>query len=138
MLGVQLQSLEVRAPHDLEGAFEAAIMEHADGILIVGSDLTFSQRARIIDLAAQHRLPAIYPNRAHTAAGGLMAYGPSSLQAFRRAAVFVDKILQGTKPADLPVEQPRLFDFIVNLKTAQALGITIPPLLLFQADEVIR
>ena len=96
------------------------------------------QRTQIIDFAAKSRLPAMYEQRAYVEAGGLISYGPSLPDTFRRAATYVDKILKGAKPADLPVEQPTKFEFVINLKTAQALGLTVPPSILFQADEVLR
>src|SRR5438477_11787490 len=109
------------------------------GALLVLSDAIFSShRARLADLAARSRLPAAYGVRESVEAGGLMSYGPSFLDLYRRSAAYVDKILKGAKPADLPVEQPMKFELVLNLKTAEALGLTIPPLILFQADEVIR
>ena len=137
-LGVQLQSLAVRDLHDFDSAFEAAAREHAGALIVLGDSLTFVHRTRIVDLAAKSRLPAMYELREFAAAGGFVAYGPSVLDNWRRAATFVDKILKGAKPGDLPIERPMRFELILNLKTAQALGLTIPPSLLFQADEVIK
>jgi putative tryptophan/tyrosine transport system substrate-binding protein len=137
-LGVELLSLEVRGPDDFAPAFETATHEHAGGLVTLASSLTFSNRARIAELAAKSRVPAMYELRRFPEAGGLMSYGPSSAHLFRRAAYYVDRILKGTKPADLPVEQPREFEFVINLKTAQALGLTIPPHVLLQATEVLQ
>ena len=106
--------------------------------MVVPSALFFEQRTRLVEFMAQHRLPAMYEGREFVEAGGLIAYGPSLPALWRRAAHYVDKILKGTKPADLQVEQPTQFELVINLKTAKALGITIPPTLLFQADEVIQ
>jgi len=137
-LGVQPQLLDVRNPEDLGRAFDAAIRQRA-AALVVGLDtLTQANHRAIVDLAAKHRLPAIYAAREFVDAGGLIAYGVSFPHLYHRAASFVDKILKGTKPADLPVEQPMKFELVINLKTAKALGLTIPPTLLFQADEVIQ
>jgi len=135
---VQLQTLEVRGPDEFDSAFAAMATEHADALITLGDPLTVSYRIRIVDLAAKSRLPAMYDLREFVDAGGLMAYGPSLPDLFRRAAAYVDKILKGARPGDLPVEQPIRFELIINLKTAKALGLTIPPLLLFQADQVIR
>ena len=137
-LGVQLQSLEVRGPDDFDSAFEAAAREQAGALIVLGDPLTFVHRTRIVELAAKSRLPAMYELREFAAAGGFLAYGPSVLDNWRRAATFVDKILKGAKPGDLPIERPIQFKLSINLKTAQALGLTIPPSLLFQADEVIK
>jgi putative ABC transport system substrate-binding protein len=137
-LGIQVQSLPVRAPEELEWAFERASREHAGALTTLGDPLTVNQRARIVELAHQYRLAAIYPLKLFAEAGGLMNYGPSITRLFRRAAYYVDRILKGAKPADLPVEQPREFDFVINLRTAQTLGLTIPPHVLLQATEVIQ
>jgi putative tryptophan/tyrosine transport system substrate-binding protein len=138
-LGLTLQLLEVQGPHpDVDGAFSTATRERAEALLIPPGPVLNLHRKRVVDLAAQSRLPAMYFFRGFVEAGGLMSYGPSQPENFRRAATYVDKILKGTKPADLPVEQPTKFEFVINLKTAQALGLTIPPSILFQADEVIR
>jgi putative ABC transport system substrate-binding protein len=137
-LGLQLQSLEVRDPAAFEQAFAAALAERADGLLVFAGQLVTSQAARIVEFAARQRLPATYVQREHVEAGGLMAYGPSYLAMHRRAAYYVDRILKGAKPADLPVEQPMVFDFVVNLPTAQALGLTIPQHVLLQATQVIQ
>jgi putative ABC transport system substrate-binding protein len=113
--------------------------EHVEALLVFPHPLLFRHRTRLVALAAERQLPTIWgPFREFVDAGGLMSYGPSLRGQFRRAAYFVDKILKGTKPADLPVEQPTTFELVINLKAAQALGLTIPPTLLFQADEVLR
>jgi putative tryptophan/tyrosine transport system substrate-binding protein len=137
-LGVQLQSLEVRDPGEFERAFAAATREGAGGLSILATPFILRNLDRLVNLALEHRLPAIFWARRFAEAGGLMAYGPSQQDLMRRAAALVGKILQGAKPADLPVEQPMRFELTINLKTAQALGLTIPPMLLFQADEVLR
>jgi ABC-type uncharacterized transport system substrate-binding protein len=137
-LRVQLQLLDVRKPSDFAGAFDAAVKGRA-GALVVGLDaLTWANHRPIVDLAAKHRLPAIYGGREFVNAGGLIAYGVSYPHLYHRAANFVDKILKGAKPADLPVEQPSKFELVINLKTAKALGLTIPQSLLQRADEVIH
>jgi putative tryptophan/tyrosine transport system substrate-binding protein len=137
-LGVQLQLLAVRMSGDFGEAFDAAIKQRAGG-LVVGSDaLTQANRRPVVDLAARHRLPAIYSAREFVDAGGLIAYGVSYPHLYRRAAIFVDKIFKGAKPGDLPVEQPTQFELVVNLRTAKALGLTIPQSVLLRADEVIQ
>ena len=111
----------------------------ADAVTVLISAVFFRERSRLVDLAAnKHRLPAVYPWREFVDAGGLMSYGPNLADLFRRAATYVDKILKGAKPADLPVEQPTKFELVINLKTAKALGLEVPPLLIAQADEVIE
>jgi putative ABC transport system substrate-binding protein len=137
-LGVQLQIRDVRTPEDFPAAFSAAAAQGAEGLLTTVSGMFNVHRARLVDLAAQHRLPAVYHHWLFADAGGLMAYGVAPVSLYLGAAKYVDKILKGAKPADLPVEQPTKFVLIINLKTAQALGITIPPTLLMLADEVIR
>jgi len=137
-LGLQLQALEVRSPNEFDQAFAAMTSEHADALVMIPSGLFFSHRRQLAALAVQHRLPAIFMEREFVDAGGLMAYGPSLSDLSRRAATYVDKILKGAKPADLPIEQPMKFELVINLKTAKALGLTVPPSLLFQANEVIR
>jgi putative ABC transport system substrate-binding protein len=137
-LRVQLLPIEVHRAADVEGAFVAMTSQQADA-LVVSSDAFFVlQRTRIAELAIQHRLPAIYLHTEHVHAGGLMTYGPNYHDLFRRAATDVDKIFKGVKPGDLPFEQPSRFELAINLKAAQAIGLTIPPSLLFQADKVIR
>ena len=137
-LGVQLQVLEVQGPEDFERAFAAMTSDRAEALITLGDPLTVSHRMRIVDLAAKSRLPTMYDVREFVEAGGLMAYGPSLPDLFRRAAAYVDKILKGAKPGDLPVEQPMKFELIINLKTAKALGLTIPQSVLFLADQVIQ
>ena len=137
-LGVQLQFLEARGPNEFEGAFAAMAKERMGALLVVPDSVSFLHRTRLADLAARSHLPAAYGLRGHVDAGGLMSYGPDSADLFRRAATYVDKILKGAKPADLPVEQPTKFELVVNLKTAKALGLTIPQSVLVRADEVIQ
>jgi putative ABC transport system substrate-binding protein len=137
-LGVQLQILEVDHPAAFERAFATMSREGVGALMSLGSPVFSGARARLVALAVQHRLPAMFRNRADVEAGGLMAYGPNFSDIWRRAAVYADKLLKGAKPGDLPVEQPTTFEFVINLKTAKALGLTIPPALLFQATEVIR
>ena len=135
-LGVALQPLEVRGPEDFEAAFAAATQGNAQAV--IAHALTASHRPRIVALAASSRLPAMYGFREFPDEGGLMSYGPSLVDLLRRAATFVDKILKGAKPADLPIEQPTKFELVINRKTADALGLTVPPTLLAQADDVIE
>jgi len=137
-LGVQIQPLEVRSSTDFESALQAAAKERAGALALTPDPLFNSNRKRIVDLAAKNRLPAMYPDSAFVEAGGLMSYGPSVIDLYRRAATYIDKILKGIKPADLPVEQPMKFDFIINLKTATQIGVTIPPNVLARADKVIK
>jgi len=137
-LGVKLQYLDVLAPKDIETAFREASKGRADAVFVLGGPVFMSQRTQIADLAGKSGLPAIYPRQDFVEDGGLMSYAPSMNDLARRAATYVDKILQGAKPADLPVEQPTKFELVINLKAAKALGLTIPPTLLFQADKVIQ
>jgi len=137
-LKVQLQYLEVRDRKDIETVFQTARKGRADAILALASRVLSTDRAHVAELAVKSRLPAIYGEREHVDAGGLMTYGVSITDLFRRAATYVDKILKGAKPADLPVEQPTRFDFIINLKAAKQIGLTIPPNVLARADKVIR
>jgi len=137
-LGVQVQVVKARDSAELDSAFSAMARERAD-VLVVMPDVVFlDQRRRIVDLAAKRRLPAVYSWREPVDVGGLMAYGASVSDILRRGAVYVDKILKGAKPADLPVEEPTKFELVINLKTARALGLTIPPALLLRADQVIE
>jgi putative tryptophan/tyrosine transport system substrate-binding protein len=136
--GVQVQYLEVRDPKDVGTSFRAASKDRADAVLVLSSPVIFFQRTQVTDLAVKNRLPAIYPQTEYTEAGGLMYYGANTPDLFRRAATYVDKILKGAKPADLPVEQPTKFELVVNLKTAKQISITIPPNVLARADKVIR
>ena len=135
--GVQLQYLDVPGPKDIETAFREASKGRADAVLVLPSSVATSQRKQIADLAIKNRLPAIYLPE-FVDAGGLMSYGASSTDLFRRAATYVDKILKGAKPADLPVQQPIKFDLVINLKTAKQIGLTIPPNVLARADKVIK
>jgi len=137
-LRVQLQYLDVLDPKDIETAFRGASKGHAEAVLALGGSVLNSQRARVVELAAKSRLPAIYGIRESVEVGGLMSYGPSANDLSRRAATYVDKILKGAKPADLPVEQPTKFEFIINLEAAKQIGLTIPPNVLARADKVIR
>jgi putative ABC transport system substrate-binding protein len=137
-LGVQLQAVEARGPADFDRAFAAMTRERA-GALFVPWDGTFLLHVvRIVQLAAKTRLAGMYGQRRYVDVGGLASYGPSARESFRNAAVYVDKILKGAKPGDLPVEQPTKFELVINLKTAKALGLTIPPALLQRADQVIE
>ncbi len=137
-LGVTLNSVELRDPRGLESTF-AAMSRQQPGALLLPPDPFFLPHGKqIVDLAAKHRLPAMFGWRELVEAGGLMAYGPSVPDMFRRAATYVDKILKGAKPSDLPVEQPTIFELVINLKTAKALGLTIPPSVLIRADQVIE
>jgi putative ABC transport system substrate-binding protein len=136
-LGLEVASFEVRRAEDIAPAFEA-LKGHAEALYVVSDPLVISNRIRFSTLALGARLPTVYSLRENTDAGGLMSYGPNLPDQFRRAADFVDKILRGTKPADIPVEQPTRFDLVINRKTAKALGLTIPETLLATADEVIQ
>jgi putative ABC transport system substrate-binding protein len=138
LLGLTVQSWEVRGPDDFARLFAAMGQERPDGLLVAGGPVMATYRKRIVDLAAESRLPSAFIWKEAVEEGGLMSYGWSFLDDSRRAAVYVDKILKGAKPADLPVEQPVKFELVINLKTAKALGLTIPPVLLFQADEVLQ
>jgi putative ABC transport system substrate-binding protein len=135
-LGLQLNPTAVRSPEDFEAAFKA--VGRADGLVHIDTPLFTTHRARLAELAAKSRLPAIWAHSTIVEAGGLMSYGTYIPALFRRAAIHVDRVLKGTKPADLPVEQPTKFELVINLKTAKALGVTIPPLLLLQADQLIE
>ncbi len=137
-LGLQLVQLEARDAAGIDTAFTTALRERVEGIIPVSSTLFNARKGQIVALAAKHRVPAIYEHRDFVNTGGLMSYGPNLDEVFRRAAAYVDRILKGAKPADLPVEQPTKFELVINLKTAKALGLTIPSSLLLRADEVIQ
>jgi putative ABC transport system substrate-binding protein len=137
-VGVRLQALEARVPQEIESAFAAMTRERAGALVVLADAILLNQRKQIAELATKSRLPSISANREYAEAGGLIVYGADFLDLERRAAIFVDKILKGAKPADLPVEQPTKFELIVNLKTAKALGLTIPPSLLARADQIIE
>ena len=137
-LGVQVQPVEVRNSNDFDKAFSAITKEHAGALYAVGDSVIAANRNRIVDFAAKKRLPSMFSTQQAVEVGGLMAYGTNFLDLFRRAATYVDKILKGAKPADLPVEQPRKFEFVINLKTAKQIGLTIPESVLFRADKVIK
>jgi putative tryptophan/tyrosine transport system substrate-binding protein len=137
-LGLKLQSQIVKEPDDLNRAFEVITKAHTEALIVIGGPFATAQRKRIVEFAAKSRLPAIYYRREFVEDGGLMSYNANRNDLARRAAVFVDKILKGAKPADLPVEQPIKFEFIVNLKAAKQIGLTIPPNVLVRADRVIR
>jgi putative ABC transport system substrate-binding protein len=137
-LGLQLHSIEVSSADKLEGAFKEVIKARSAALAVMSASFITANPKRITDLAGNHRLPAIFDRGDFVASGGLMSYGPDRAEAYRRAAVYVDKILKGSKPADLPVEQPRKFELVINLKTAKQIGVTIPQSVLFQADRVIK
>jgi putative tryptophan/tyrosine transport system substrate-binding protein len=137
-LGVRLQFVEAKGPADIDRAFSDMTRARAGALTVLGGGMFFGVRRRLVDLAAKNRLPAVYPWRDFVDAGGLMSYGANLADLYRRAATYVDKILKGAKPADLPVEQPTKFELVINLKTAKALGLTIPPSVLGRADEIIQ
>jgi putative ABC transport system substrate-binding protein len=138
-LGVRLQFVEARRPADIDRAFSDMTRARAGALTVLGGGtMLFAERRRLVDLAAKNRLPAVYPWRDFVDAGGLMSYGANFPDLYRRAATFVDKILKGAKPADLPVEQPTKFELVINLRTAKALGLTIPPSVLGRADQMIE
>jgi putative ABC transport system substrate-binding protein len=137
-LGMQLQLVEVRQPNELDHAFSTMARERAEALFQFPSTMLFSERRRIVELAAMHRLPSMFNERSFVQFGGLIAYGVSITELNRRSATYVDKILKGAKPSDLPVEQPTKFELVVNLKTAKALGVDIPATVLTRADEVIE
>jgi putative tryptophan/tyrosine transport system substrate-binding protein len=138
VLGVRLQVVEARGPADFDSAFSDMTRVRADALTVLPSPMFTNERRRLVDLAAKNRLPAVYPWREFIDAGGLMAYGPDLADMFRRAATYVDKILKGTKPGDLPVEQPTKFELATNIKTAKALGLAIPQSVLVRADHIIQ
>jgi putative ABC transport system substrate-binding protein len=137
-LNVQLQYLDVLEPKDIETAFRAASNQRAEALIVFGGSIINAQRTRILQFAVKSRLPAIYSGQAAIDAGGLMSYGVNLSDLDRRTATYVDKILKGAKPADLPVEQPKKFDFVINLNAAKQIGLTIPPNVLVRADRVIK
>jgi putative ABC transport system substrate-binding protein len=137
-LKLQIYVFEVHTLNDLENAFKAMTKQPADALFVLGSAIIFEHRKLLAELVAKTRWPAMFPHIGFVEAGGLMSYGPNFSDLYRRAAVYVDKILKGTKPADLPVEQPRKFDFVINLKTAKTLNLTIPQSVLYRADKVIK
>ena len=138
ILGLTLQSVEMRDRKDIDAAFAAIIRERAEGVIVDSDYVTAGNKTRIVEFTAANRLPAMYTWKMYVDAGGLMSYGPSFYELWRRAATYVDKILRGANPADLPVEQPTKFELVVNLQTAKVLGLTIPPSILARADEVIE
>jgi putative ABC transport system substrate-binding protein len=137
-LGTELLLQEARGPEDFDAAFAAMAKRRADALMVVADALFVVHRTRLAELEARYRLPSMHGLRANVEAGGLMSYGPNIPANWRRAASFVDRILKGARPADLPVEQPTQFDLVINLKTAKALGLTIPPSLLLRADQVVE
>ena len=137
-LGVQLQLVGVRGPDEFDRAFSTMIRERAEALLVFPSTMLFNERRNIVALVTKHRLPSMFHAREFVELGGLISYGASITDLYRRAATYVDKILKGARPADLPVEQPTKFELVINLKTAKALGLTIPQSLLLRADEVIQ
>jgi putative tryptophan/tyrosine transport system substrate-binding protein len=138
VLGLQLRPMEVRAANELESAFSGMTAGRAQALIVLQQPTLNRLRAKIVDLAAKNRLPAMYPNSEYVETGGLMSYAADIVTMFRRTAIYVDKILKGTKPADIPVEQPIKFELVINLKTAKQIGVTIPPNVLARADRVIR
>ena len=138
VLGIQVSVVEARGPHEFEAAFAAMARGHTEALLTLEDSMFWLNRRILAEIEAAHRLPTIHDLREYVEAGSLMAYGPDLRDLFRRAASYVDKILKGAKPADLPVEQPTKFELVINLKTAKALGLTIPPSLLARADQVIE
>jgi putative ABC transport system substrate-binding protein len=137
-LGVRPHFVEARGPDDVDRALSDMTRARADALTVLPSAMFVSERRRLVDLAAKNRLPAVYGSREFVDAGGLMSYGPNIADLNRRAATYVDKILKGAKPADLPVERPTKFDLVINLQTAKVLGLTIPPALLGRADEIVQ
>ena len=137
-LRITLQPVDVHGPNGFEDVLSAIKKEHASALSALRNRVTNDYRARIVDFAAKSRLPAMYPDSEYVEVGGLMSYGPNFADLYRRAATYVDKILKGAKPADLPVEQPMKFEFIINLKAAKKIGLTIPQSMLFRADKVIK
>jgi putative ABC transport system substrate-binding protein len=138
-LNITIARLElVKEPEAFEAFFARPRRERVGGLIVPIDGLTVLHRQKVVDLAAKYRLPAIYTQREHVESGGLMAYGPSFLELFQRAPIFVDKILKGARPGELPMEQPTKFEFVINARTAKALGLTLPQELLFRADQVLQ
>ena len=137
-LRVKLHVVEARERQEIDAAFAAMARERAEALLVMTDPMLTAQRERIVDLAAKHRLPGIFYSRESAEAGGLLSYAANITDLYRRLATYVDKIIKGAKPGDLPIEQPMKFELVVNLKTAKALGLTIPPSILLQADQVIE
>jgi putative tryptophan/tyrosine transport system substrate-binding protein len=137
-LKVELQRMDIRTPEDLDAVFRAAHQAQVDVITLVGDPLIFQHRMRVHDLADQYRIPTIHPTKEYLAGRGLLSYGPNLTELISRAAVYVDRILKGGKPAELPVEQPLQYELVANLRLAKALGLTVPPSLLLRADQVIE
>jgi putative ABC transport system substrate-binding protein len=137
-LGVSIQSIAIQSPDDFEPVFGTILKDRPESLLVLADTVTVANRQRAIEFAARNRVPAIYEVRVFVDDGGLMSYGIDMSDHYRRAAVYVDKILKGAKPADLPVQQPTKFELVINMKTAKALGLTIPPSLLQRADQVIE
>jgi putative ABC transport system substrate-binding protein len=137
-LKISIESLEVKGPNDFDGTFQMASSKRADALLVMSGGLFGFNRKRILELAQKYRLPATYENNQHVEAGGLLSYTADRKEQFRRAAEYVDRILRGAKPADLPVERPKKFELVINLKAAKQIGLTIPPNVLARADRVIR
>ena len=138
LLGLSLHLLEASAPNEFDKVFAAMVRDRADALLVVADAMFSANRVQLADLAAKNRLPTVYTFREYVDAGGLMSYGPNLVSQYRQAAMYVDKILRGAMPADLPVAQPTRFELVINFKTTRALGITIPQSLLQRADEVIQ
>ena len=137
--GVKFQAFEVKAPNpEFEGAFRSMVKERIGGLVTEGPPLLSINRKKILQLAARHRIPAIHSEEAWATEGGLMSYGANVIEPYRRAAVFIDKIIKGAKPADLPVERPMKFEFVINLQAAKKIGVTVPQSVLFRADKVIQ
>jgi putative tryptophan/tyrosine transport system substrate-binding protein len=137
-LGLTLHLAEVRAPSEFEGAFVRMAAAHVGALIVQQDDLFVGNRALVIESATQHRLPGMYVFSLYPRSGGLMSYGAHAEDLYRRAAEYVDRILKGAKPSDLPVERPTKFEFVINLKTAKALGLTVPQTILLQADQIIE
>jgi putative tryptophan/tyrosine transport system substrate-binding protein len=137
-VGATVQYHQVKVAADFDTAFEASVKNNANALLVFPDGLTMTHRRQIAEFAAKHQLPSVFGWREYVEAGGLMSYGPNRLETAKRLAVYVDKILKGAKPAELPVEQPTVFELVINMKTAKALGLTIPPAVLARADEIIQ